>query len=377
MNENILVTGGAGFIGSQLILELLKHGYQITVLDNLSPQIHGEHRDSASYNAIKDKVNFILGDVRNKSDWKKALKNQHIVIHLAAETGTGQSMYQIHKYVNSNVLGISVLLDILANSDHSVRKILLASSRAVYGEGKYLCSEHGPVYPSIRKKEDLLKHDFQCKCPFCLKDVTEVPTDEKSLTNPVSVYGITKLVQEQLLLSISKSINIPSVIFRFQNVYGPFQSLSNPYTGILSIFSNLLLNNQNVYVFEDGKESRDFIFIDDVVRALVMSLSINSGDYEIFNIGSGIKTSVFEIATALMNNYKSNSQIIINNQFRIGDIRHNFADKTKIDKYYSFAPEIDLKRGLERFCDWVLTQNISKIKFRESLNELEKRGLLK
>src|ERR1035437_5985317 len=230
MIKNILISGGAGFIGSNIALSLINKGYSVTVLDSLSKQIHGENsQNSFLYNSIVNKVNFINGDVGNRKDWEYSLKGQDAVIHLAAETGTGQSMYQIYKYSEVNIGGTALLLDILANKKHGIKKMIVASSRAIYGEGRYHCSTHGEVYPLTRQEKDLKNGIFECKCPHCGKNIQLLPTHENSKIEPQSIYGISKYNQEQLFLITGKSLNIPSVVFRYQNVYGPGQSLSNPY----------------------------------------------------------------------------------------------------------------------------------------------------
>ena len=269
-SKNILITGGAGFIGSNLALKLAEKGHVVTVLDNLSEQIHG--KNSELLNTIIDQVHFIKGDVRNAEDWMKALKNQEVVVHLAAETGTGQSMYEVQKYTEVNINGTAIFLDYLVNEKHSIQKVVIASSRAIYGEGKYNCEEHGIIYPNERKENDLLKGEFEPKCPVCNTDLMVLLTDENSKIHPSSVYGITKQNQEQMVLNVCQSINIPAVAFRYQNVYGPGQSLKNPYTGILSIFSTQIKNGNDLNIFEDGLESRDFVFIDDVVNATILGI---------------------------------------------------------------------------------------------------------
>jgi dTDP-L-rhamnose 4-epimerase len=216
--KNILITGGAGFIGSNLALKLIEKRCNVTVLDNLSPQIHGEI--SPLYNSIKDKVTFIKGTVLNYNDWKLALKDIEVVVHLAAETGTGQSMYEIEKYTDINIKGTSIFLDILANEKHSVKKMIIASSRSIYGEGKYECQTHGIVYPIERKENDMAQGDFNVKCYVCNSNIKLLATDEESKIHPSSIYGITKQVQEQMFMVMGKSLNIPAVAFRYQNVYG-------------------------------------------------------------------------------------------------------------------------------------------------------------
>ena len=246
--KNILITGGAGFIGSKLALHLLDKGYNITVLDNLSQQIHGSSKNSYLYNSIKDKVNFILGDVCKISDWRLAIKNQNAVIHLAAETGTGQSMYEVTKYNRVNVLGTANLFDVLANESHNIQKILIASSRSVYGEGRYFSHNLGDVYPLSRSEKRLKNKIFEPTldsndCKLILK-----ATHEEAKISPESIYAVTKYNQEQVTMLMGKTLNIPSISLRYQNVYGPGQSLSNPYTGILSVFSTRLLNNNDLEI---------------------------------------------------------------------------------------------------------------------------------
>lgn len=232
--KKVLITGGAGFIGSSLSLKLIEKGYGITVLDNLLEQIHGPNPDKSSplYNSIKNRVRFIKGDVCDKELLKQALEDTDYVIHLAAETGTGQSMYEIKRYIDVNIGGTALLLDILTNTKNHVKRVVVAESRAIYGEGKYYCEKCGDVYPAERKDEDMAKGDFECHCPKCGGEVTLVATTEDSAIHPSSVYGIGKQVQGQLVHLICKNIGIESVSFRYQNVYGPGQSLTNPYTEI-------------------------------------------------------------------------------------------------------------------------------------------------
>ncbi len=377
-NNRILITGGAGFIGSSLALRLIKKGYTVTVLDNLSPQIHGDNpENSFLFKSIAEKVNFIKGDVTNREDWEKALAGQDAVIHLAAETGTGQSMYQIYKYSNVNITASALFLDILANSQHSIKKIIVASSRAIYGEGRYSCSDHGEVYPLTRDEKDLANRFFECKCPTCKKNVTVLPTHEESKIQPQSIYAITKYNQEQLFLLTGKSLNIPAVAFRYQNVYGPGQSLSNPYTGILSIFSGQIKNNNAINIFEDGKESRDFVYIDDVVNATILGLENKIANFNVYNVGTGRPIDVLYIVDKLINLYNSKVPINITGNFRLGDIRHNYADLTKIRNDLNFIPEYQFEDGISEFIKWVNSQEIKENKYSNSINELKERGLLK
>jgi len=375
--KNILITGGAGFIGSNLTKKLVSKGFCITILDNLSKQIHGKDQKSELYNSIKEISTFILGDVCNEEDWKKSLKGQDAVIHLAAETGTGQSMYEISRYNDVNILGTSHLLDFLANNKNSVKKLIIASSRSIYGEGKYKCENHGVVYPNDRIVSNMMKGKFDLFCDACGSELNLMPTDENSKIHPSSIYGITKQQQEQMILLMGKSLGIPAVALRYQNVYGPGQSLSNPYTGILSIFSTRMLNGNDIDIYEDGEESRDFVFIDDVVEATILALEKEEANHQIFNVGSGETTSVSQVANSLKKLYDSNVNISIGGSFRLGDIRHNYADLNKIKNLLGFTAKFDFQTGISRFVDWVKTQEVKEDKYEQSLNELKNKGLIK
>lgn len=375
---NILITGGAGFIGSNLALKLIDRGYNITVLDNLSPQIHGLDPINTSplYLSIKDKVNFIHGTVTSKHDWQKALSGQDAIVHLAAETGTGQSMYEIHKYVDVNVNGTAIMLDILANQRHSIKKVVIASSRSIYGEGKYKSSELGFVYPKHRTAEYMDKNDFEVKYAGC-SDLELMATDEESKIHPSSVYGITKQNQEQMIMTVCPTLGIAPVAFRYQNVYGPGQSLKNPYTGILSIFSTQIKNGNGINIFEDGKETRDFVFIDDVVDATILGIEKGEADGEIFNVGTGTATDVMTVANSLIENYGVEVPVTITGNYRLGDIRHNYADLTKIENKLGFKPKYTFNKGIKLFTDWVNKQQIETDNYSVSIEEMRSRGLYK
>lgn len=376
--KNILITGGAGFIGSNLALTLIAKGYKITVLDNLSPQIHGENPKETSplYRSILDKVTFINGTVTSRSDWGKAIAGQHVIVHFAAETGTGQSMYCIEKYSEVNIQGTAILLDILANEKHSIEKIVIASSRSIYGEGKYKHPELGIVYPSHRNEKDMLSGDFDVKYSDD-KKLELMSTDEESKIHPSSVYGITKQNQEQMIMTVCPTIGIAPVGFRYQNVYGPGQSLSNPYTGILSIFSTQIRNNNGIQIFEDGKETRDFVYISDVVDATVLGIEKAEANGHVFNVGTGIATDVLKVANSLIKAYEIDVPITVTGQFRLGDIRHNYADLTKIKNLLGFEPKINFEKGILKFTSWVLEQEIQEDKLSESLENMKNKGLLK
>lgn len=378
--ENILITGGAGFIGSNLALKLIERGYHVTVLDNLSSQIHGDNPDKTSplFNSIKGKVRFIRGSVSSKEDWLEALIGQDCVVHLAAETGTGQSMYEIQKYVDVNIGGTALLLDILTNTKHSIKKVVVAESRAIYGEGRYYSQELNQyVYPKERSEENMSCGDFEVKYPGCSKPLKLVGTIEDSLVHPTSIYGITKQVQGQLVHLVCASIGIASVSFRYQNVYGPGQSLSNPYTGILSIFSTQIKNGNPINIFEDGKETRDFVYIDDVVDATILGIEKEEANGQVFNVGTGVATAVVTVAKELMNHYGVQVPMRISGNYRLGDIRHNYADISKIENLLGLKPKFSFSEGIKNFTTWVNKQQIQVDKYSESIKEMKEKGLYK
>jgi dTDP-L-rhamnose 4-epimerase len=375
----ILISGGAGFIGSNLALHLIQFGHSITILDNLSQQIHGVNPivTSPLFNSIKDKVNFINGTVTSRKDWMSAINDNEVIVHFAAETGTGQSMYQIQKYVEVNIGGTALLLDILANTKTNVKKVVIASSRSIYGEGKYVTASKHFVYPNARTKNDLDKGRFEPTIHGETLPLTLVATDEDSKIHPASVYGITKQNQEQMVMTVCPTIHIAPVALRYQNVYGPGQSLTNPYTGILSIFSTQIKNNLPLNIFEDGKESRDFIYIDDIVEATTLAIENNMANNQIFNVGSGVATTVLEVAETLVEAYKTIVPINITGDFRLGDIRHNVADISKINQVLGFTPQVHFKQGIMAFANWVNTQQIAKSKYEDSLYEMRIKGFMK
>lgn len=377
--KNILITGGAGFIGSNLALKLIAKGYRITVLDTLSMQIHGANPEETSplYQSIKDKVTFIKGTVTSREDWMKALEGQDAVIHLAAETGTGQSMYEIEKYVDTNIVGTALLLDILTNTKHSIKRVLVAESRAIYGEGKYNCEKCGDVYPANRRDEDMAKGDFECHCPKCGGMVALVATTEDSTIHPSSVYGISKQVQGQLVHLVCQTIGVESVSFRYQNVYGPGQSLTNPYTGILSIFSTRIKNHNGINIFEDGRETRDFVYIDDVVDATILGLEVPEANGRVFNVGTGVATDVLTVAHTLCEKYGIEVPITVSGNYRLGDIRHNYADITLARNILGFEPKWSFSQGIEQFTNWVNQQEIQEDKYEASIEEMKRKGLYK
>lgn len=377
--KNVLITGGAGFIGSNLAIKLINKGYTVTVLDSLSSQIHGDNPEKSSplYLSIKDKVNFIKGSVCERAKLEQAIAGQDVIVHLAAETGTGQSMYEIQKYTDINIGATALMLDILTNTKHCVKKVVVAASRAIYGEGRYLSQEMGYVYPLSRTDEYMNKGDFECKYEGCLQALQLVGTDENSKIHPTSVYGITKQVQEQLVMCVCPTIGIAPVAFRYQNVYGPGQSLSNPYTGILSIFSTRIKNNNDINIFEDGLESRDFVYIEDVVDATILGIEKDEANGQAFNVGTGVAIDVLTVANTLIEKYGIKVNVSVSGNYRLGDIRHNYADLTKVNKLLGFVPKWSFSEGIGEFAKWVNRQEVQEDKYEQSIEEMKSKGLYK
>ena len=372
--KKILVTGGAGFIGSHIVEALVRRGHKVRVLDNLEPQVHGEGAEIPEY--ISRDIEFIKRDIRNKDEVKKALKNIEIIFHQAAAVGVGQSMYQIEKYMEVNTLGTARLLDILVNEKHKVEKLIVASSMSVYGEGEYVCSKCGSVYPNLRSLQQLKDRKWEMHCPICNRDVKPVPTKEEKPLYPTSVYAISKRDQEELCLNVGRAYAIPTVILRYFNTYGPRQALSNPYTGIAAIFSSRILNHHPPLIFEDGLQSRDFTHVNDIVQANLLALEKKKANYEVFNVGTGRQLTVLDMANILIGklSFKGKPEII--NKFREGDIRHCYADISKIKKRLNFKPKIKFEKGISDLIKWVSQQSAVDL-VEKARKELEQKGLTK
>ncbi|MGO4679840.1 NAD-dependent epimerase/dehydratase family protein [Microbacterium sp. 2MCAF23] len=378
MSEHVLITGGAGFIGTRLAARFAADGHAVTVLDSLIAQVHGDDPATTSplLRSLDGIADVITGTVTSKDDLRRALADATVVIHLAAETGTGQSMYEIDRYVDANVGGTAKLLDILANEENSVRRVVIASSRSIYGEGAYETPDGRRVYPAHRADSDMAAGDFDVHVPG-EGALRLIPTDESALVHPSSVYGITKQMQESLIMTVAPTIGVEPVSVRYQNVYGPGQSLKNPYTGILSIFSTLIRQGKDINIFEDGEESRDFVYIDDVVEATFLAATVPAAAGGIFNVGSGVATSVNEVVAALFDAYGTEVPTHISGNYRLGDIRHNVADTTALREVLGFTPRVAFADGVKQFAEWVLTEPIEADGYERSLKEMADRKLLK
>lgn len=378
MAEHVLITGGAGFIGTRLAARFVRDGHTVTVLDALIPQVHGDDPATTSplLRSLDGVAKVIEGTVTSPDDLRAALAGATIVVHLAAETGTGQSMYEIDRYVDTNVGGTAKLLDILTNEPNDVRRIVIASSRSIYGEGAYRTEDGRLVYPGARADADMAAGDFEVHVPG-EGPLELVPTDENAKLSPSSVYGITKQMQESLIMTVAPTIGKEGVSVRYQNVYGPGQSLKNPYTGILSIFSTLIRQGKGINVFEDGLESRDFVFIDDIVEATFLAATVPAAAGEVFNVGAGVGTTVLEVVEALQKAYGVQVPVTVSGQYRLGDIRHNIADTTKLREILGYTPAVSFQDGVAQFAQWVLTEPIEADGYERSLREMAERKLLK
>ena len=324
-------------------------------------------------------MELLEGDVRDRSLLERAVEGVEVIIHLAADTGTGQSMYEISRYFEVNVQATANLLHLVQNHAcaSQVRTLVVASSRAVYGEGPYRCLNHGEVYPAGRSSARMEAGQFDPVCPMCEGPLTLLAVPEGTPFSPMSIYGLTKQAQEQSVLMVARARGLIGFGLRYQNVYGPGQSLKNPYTGILAIFANLARQGRPIDIYEDGEESRDFVYVEDAVEATVRA-ALYSGVYVgALNVGSGEATSVWQVADAIVQFFKSSSALGVSGRFRVGDIRHNVADLGEVQKVLGYAPRVRFAEGLARFLKWVETQpSEDQCAFLRATQELETKGLM-
>jgi dTDP-L-rhamnose 4-epimerase len=372
--RSVLVTGGAGYIGSHLVDRLVSREYRVTVLDNLEPQVHRTGTWPSYANAG---ARYVRGDVRDRAVLEPLVLDADAVVHFAAAVGIGQSMYQIDRYVDVNTRGTALLLDILVNTRHQVEKLLVASSIGVYGEGAYRCEVCDVVAPRIRPAERLAARDWEQRCPRCARHVVSVPTPEDKTLYRDNIYSMTKYHQEEMVLLIGKTYGIPAVAPRFFNVYGPRQSLSNPYAGVAAIWLSRLLNDKQPVVFEDGGQLRDFVSIHDVVDCLMLMLETPGADYLPVNIGSGQTVTILEIARLLARLLGTSIEPLVTHTGRKFDIRHNTADISRGTTTLGFRPKVSLEQGFSELIDWAkTTPEAAEDFFDRALQELQDKGLL-
>ena len=346
----IAVVGGAGFVGAHLADALVSKGHEVRIIDNLDAQVHPQGRPPDYLNPDAE---FVRQDVREIDGLRRALTNAEAIFYLAGAVGVGDSMYRVRHYSEVNLLGCSNLLDILANSSHSVRKLILASSVTVYGEGKYTCAKHGVVFPSVRPLERVSRREWEPACPAgreknpCAEILQALPTDENKPLAPQSIYAITKRTQEEMALAVGHAYDLSVTVLRYFNIYGPRQSLSNPYTGVAKIFAQAISSGQAPHIYEDGLQTRDFIHVRDVVEANLLALNNPQADGQIFNIGTGRPCSILELARHLAAKFGRSIWPQPSGQFRVGDVRHCFAEISKARELLGFEPHTLWPQGLE------------------------------
>lgn len=363
-----LVTGGAGLIGSHIVDLLLEKGYDVRIFDNLEKETHPFGKPKW----IPGKAEFIKGEMQDKKAVEEALQGIDIVFHEAAYGGFSPDA---NKFVYSNVVGTTNIFEAIREKKLPIKKIVLASSQAVYGEGKYECKNHKIQFPNVRQLEQLLKGEWEVKCPICGAEMKPLPTDENVPVDPGIMYSISKYAEERISLKLGQTLNIPTVALRYSVTYGPRQSLFNPYTGICSIFSTRLLNDLPIVVYEDGNQKRDFIFVKDVARANLFVMESKKADYNVFNVGTGKPTSVLEFISILSDTYHKKAKIEMNNAFRPGEVRHLYSDASKLASI-GFKPGTTVREGIAEYVEWIKTQGKVKEYFSEAFETLKKRGVV-
>ena len=370
MRGTVLITGGAGFIGSHVASELLKTGYQVRVLDSLVTQVHGETPKRPAY--LHHGVDFVLGDVRDPEILDAALTGVDAVYHFVGLVGVGQSMYQIAEYTSVNNLGTAVLLERLVK--RRVKKLIVASSMSVYGEGLYLTPSGEPYAHASRTAKQLKAHDWEMTTSDGMP-LRPVPTPETKQPSLASVYALSKFDQEQMCLIVGRAYGVPTVALRFFNAYGPYQSLSNPYTGVLAIFASRLMNGQRPIIFEDGQQLRDFVSVYDVAQACRLAVEVETAQDVILNVGSGQSITVRDVATKLAKVLGKSIEPEISGRYRVGDIRHCFPDISLARRVLGYTPRVTLESGMRNLAEW-LEQQTAHDRFNEMRDELASRGLV-
>src|SRR5215510_2052926 len=373
MSKNVLVTGGAGFIGSHLVEALLAAGYRVRVLDALVSQVHGEQTEPLY---LDKRAEFLRADVCDRAAVDAALEDIDIVFHEAAEVGVGQSMYEIQRYVRANDFGTAALLEAVVERRSQIRKLIVASSMSIYGEGAYRDADGEIVYPTIRPASQLIERRWELLCPRTGEVLTPVGTAEEKPLVPTSVYAVTKQDQEQFCLVVGRAYGVPTVALRYFNVYGTRQALSNPYTGVCAIFSSRLLNDQSPVIFEDGEQTRDFVHVSDIVQANLLALETDRADYQVVNVGTGKATSVKQVMWMLAEGLGKRIEPEITGKYREGDIRHCVADITRARALLSYEPKVSIEQGIPELLEWVRRQESSD-KVAEATAALESLQLVK
>lgn len=370
MTERILITGGAGFVGSHLADALLQRGHSVRCLDNLTEQVHG----GMPPEYLSPDVELIHGDVRDPEVVRSALRGVDAIYHFAAAVGVGQSMYQIERYMDINTLGTAQLLQALLDTKTPIKKLVVASSMSIYGEGAYTCSRCGTVAPPVRTMAQLQAGQWDVFCPRCTGPLQPQSTPETKPSEVTSVYALSKRDQEELCLIYGRTYDIPVVALRFFNIYGPRQALSNPYTGVAAIFAARLLNNQAPLVFEDGQQQRDFVSVHDIVRANLLALASDGANNQVINIGSGKPITIRRVAAILAASLGKDIAPEITGRFRAGDIRHCYADISKAQELLGYEPQVSHEQGFAELAEWLESQS-AEDRSEEAARELQAFGI--
>lgn len=373
--EHVLITGGAGFVGSHLADALLAEGCQVTVFDNLEPQVHGDHGARPPY--LSQNARFVCGDVRDADRLVGPLRDAEVVVHLAAMVGVGQSMYQIRRYTEVNTMGAATLLQVLAEGQGSVRKVVVASSMSIYGEGAYDCPACGHVAPRLRAERQLMERQWEVRCPSCGAEVRPQPTGEGKPLYPSSIYAINKRDHEEMFLAVGSAYRLPVVALRFFNIYGSRQALSNPYTGAAAIFCSRIMNHQPPLIYEDGQQLRDFVHVSDVVQACCLAIQHAEADGQVLNVGGGRPLSINQVAGILAQTLGWHGGAEVTGKYRAGDIRHCYADISRARELLGFEPKVAFEQGVHELVDWVGRQHRIRDDVVAATHELSERGLVR
>jgi dTDP-L-rhamnose 4-epimerase len=349
----VLVTGGAGFIGSHLVDRLLADGHEVRVLDSLDPQVHD---GTPAY--LDPAAELVVGDVRDAETVEAALRDVDRLVHFAAAVGVGQSMYEIVRYTSINALGAATVLEAAIDARARLEKVVVASSMSIYGEGLYRCPAEGlATSPQPRPDEQLARREWEPRCPSCGAELEAAPTPESKPLQPTSIYAVNKRDHEEMFLAWGRAYRVPATALRFFNVYGTRQALSNPYTGVAAIFASRLLNGRPPVVFEDGRQSRDFVHVSDIVEGVVRALEPGNGDLLAVNLGTGISTSVLRVGEVLAAELGVDVEPELRQEFRAGDIRHCFADASLAREELAFEARVPFQDGIRELCGWLADQH--------------------
>ncbi|MGI9104007.1 MAG: NAD-dependent epimerase/dehydratase family protein [Terriglobales bacterium] len=370
MGKKVLITGGAGFIGSHMVDALLYRGDSVRVFDNLSPQVH----PGGLPDYLDRGVEFICGDMRDLEGLRQAVRNVDVIFHLAAAVGVGQSMYEISNYISANTLGTANLLQVLLDTRIKLEKLVVASSMSIYGEGLYRCAQCGDVAPPVRSQQQLLRKEWETLCSDCGRKLTPLPTGESKPLQCSSIYSLSKKDQEEMVLLFGRTYGLPVVAMRYFNIYGPRQALSNPYTGVAAIFASRLLNRRAPMIFEDGRQMRDFVSVHDIVQANLLAMECEQANGMALNVGSGEPVTIEQVAAVLASALGSSIPSEITGKYRAGDIRHCFADISAAERVLGYRPRVCFADGIRELVQWLREQS-AEDRVAEATQQLAVHGL--